>query len=142
MLFRSQRVQYAGMAAEIIGEPGRGPGDLRHQPEQTRIGEQHGKDLHARGQPGQKAVEMGECRIRVGGFGQRFEKRGMVMRAINARQAQVPRGAVVLANGRGNIEFSPHEVYEPALCIAFTVISCNWFGDYVRSKLDQREAKI
>ena len=57
----------------------------------------------------------------------------------------IPGGASwgsMLANGRGNIEFSPHEVYEPALCIAFTVISCNWFGDYVRSKLDQREAKI
>ena len=57
----------------------------------------------------------------------------------------IPGGASwgsMLANGRGNIEFSPHEVYEPALCIAFTVISCNWFGDYVRGKLDQREAKI
>ena len=57
----------------------------------------------------------------------------------------IPGGASwgsMLANGRGNIEFSPHEVYMPALCIAFTVISCNWFGDYVRSKLDQREAKI
>ena len=32
---------------------------------------------------------------------QRFEKRGMVMRDINRRQAQVPRGAVVLENARG-----------------------------------------
>jgi nicotinamide-nucleotide amidase len=32
---------------------------------------------------------------------QRFEKRGMVMRDINRRQAQVPRGAVVLENTRG-----------------------------------------
>ncbi len=32
---------------------------------------------------------------------QRFEKRGMVMRDINRRQAQVPRGAVVLDNTRG-----------------------------------------
>ena len=57
----------------------------------------------------------------------------------------VPGGASwgsMLAAGRGNIEFSPHEVYMPALCIAFTVISCNWFGDYVRVKLDKREAKI
>lgn len=57
----------------------------------------------------------------------------------------VPGGASwgsMLANGRGNIEFSPHEVYLPALCIALTVISCNWFGDYVRNLLDQREAKI
>ncbi len=32
---------------------------------------------------------------------QRFEKRGMVMRDINHRQARVPRGAVVLENTRG-----------------------------------------
>ena len=57
----------------------------------------------------------------------------------------IPGGASwgsMLAAGRGNIEFSPHEVYMPALCIAFTVISCNWFGDYVRTRLDKREAKI
>jgi peptide/nickel transport system permease protein len=57
----------------------------------------------------------------------------------------IPGGASwgsMLANGRGNIEFSPHEVYLPALCIALTVISCNWFGDYVRAKLDKRESKI
>lgn len=57
----------------------------------------------------------------------------------------IPGGASwgsMLANGRGNIEFSPHEVYMPAMCIAGTVISCNWFGDYVRNKLDKREAKI
>ena len=57
----------------------------------------------------------------------------------------VPGGASwgsMLANGRGNIAYSPHEVYMPALCIAFTVISCNWFGDYVRNNLDKREAKI
>jgi peptide/nickel transport system permease protein len=57
----------------------------------------------------------------------------------------VPGGASwgsMLANGRGNIAFSPHEVYLPALCIAFTVIASNWFGDYVRSSLDKREAKI
>lgn len=57
----------------------------------------------------------------------------------------VPGGASwgsMLANGRGNIAFSPHEVYMPAVCIAATVISSNWFGDYVRSRLDLREAKI
>ena len=57
----------------------------------------------------------------------------------------VPGGASwgsMLANGRGNISFSPHEVYLPAFCIALTVISSNWFGDYVRSRLDLREAKI
>jgi ABC-type dipeptide/oligopeptide/nickel transport system permease subunit len=57
----------------------------------------------------------------------------------------IPGGASwgsMLANGRGNIEYSPHEVYLPALFIAFTVISFNWFGDYVRIKLDKRESKI
>jgi ABC-type dipeptide/oligopeptide/nickel transport system permease subunit len=48
----------------------------------------------------------------------------------------------MLANGRGNIAFSPWEVYLPAGAIAMTVISCNWFGDYVRKALDQRESKI
>ena len=47
----------------------------------------------------------------------------------------------MLANGRGNIAFSPWEVYLPAGAIALTVISCNWFGDYVRKALDQRESK-
>lgn len=32
---------------------------------------------------------------------ERFERRGLVMQAINARQAMVPRGAVVLENTRG-----------------------------------------
>ncbi len=57
----------------------------------------------------------------------------------------IPGGASwgsMLANGRGNIEFSPHEVYLPALFIAFTVIAFNWFGDYVRVQLDKRESKI
>lgn len=57
----------------------------------------------------------------------------------------IPGGASwgsMLANGRGNIAFSPHEVYLPAICIAFTVIASNWFGDYVRSSLDKRESKI
>ena len=57
----------------------------------------------------------------------------------------IPGGASwgsMLANGRGNIEYSPHEVYLPALFIAFTVIAFNWFGDFVRIKLDKRESKI
>jgi peptide/nickel transport system permease protein len=57
----------------------------------------------------------------------------------------VPGGASwgsMLANGRGNIAYSPHEVYLPAMAIALTVISCNWFGDYVRRALDKRESKI
>ena len=57
----------------------------------------------------------------------------------------IPGGASwgsMLASGRLNLEFSAHEVYLPSLAIAFTVISTNWFGDYVRNSLDKREAKI
>lgn len=57
----------------------------------------------------------------------------------------IPGGASwgsMLSLGRGYLEFSPQEVYMPAICIALTVISCNYFGDYVRSSLDKREAKI
>ncbi len=57
----------------------------------------------------------------------------------------IPGGASwgsILASGSSNIEFSPHEVYIPAIFIALTVISCNWFGDYVRAQLDKRESKI
>ena len=57
----------------------------------------------------------------------------------------IPGGASwgsMLAIGRNNIEFSPHEVYIPAMFIALTVIACNWFGDYVRATLDKRESKI
>ena len=48
----------------------------------------------------------------------------------------------MLAIGRNNLEFSPWEVYMPALVIAFTVLSVNYFGDYVRANLDKRESKI
>jgi peptide/nickel transport system permease protein len=57
----------------------------------------------------------------------------------------IPGGASwgsMLSSGRLNLEFSAHEVYLPSLAIAFTVISTNWFGDYVRNSLDKREAKI
>jgi peptide/nickel transport system permease protein len=57
----------------------------------------------------------------------------------------IPGGASwgsMLAIGRVNIEFSPHEVYLPVICIALTVISSNYFGDYVRARLDRRESKI
>ena len=57
----------------------------------------------------------------------------------------IPGGASwgsMLSTGRNYLEFSPHEVYMPALAIAFTVISTNYFGDYVRNQLDKRESKI
>lgn len=57
----------------------------------------------------------------------------------------IPGGASwgsMLSNGRGYMEFSPHEVYVPVTVIALTVIACNYFGDYVRTNLDKRESKI
>ena len=57
----------------------------------------------------------------------------------------IPGGASwgsLLAIGRANLEYAPHEVYLPVLCIAFTVISTNYFGDYIRANLDKRESKI
>ena len=57
----------------------------------------------------------------------------------------IPGGASwgsLLAIGRANLEEAPHEVYLPVLCIAFTVISTNYFGDYIRANLDKRESKI
>lgn len=57
----------------------------------------------------------------------------------------IPGGASwgsMISNGRNYLDMSGHEVYMPVLCIAFTVIACNYFGDYVRSALDKREAKI
>ncbi|MEY3505403.1 MAG: hypothetical protein RI898_156 [Actinomycetota bacterium] len=57
----------------------------------------------------------------------------------------VPGGASwgsLLAIGRANLEYSPHEVYIPVACIGFTVISTNYFGDYIRANLDKRESKI
>jgi peptide/nickel transport system permease protein len=57
----------------------------------------------------------------------------------------IPGGASwgsLLAIGRANLEYSPHEVYIPVVCIALTVISTNYFGDYIRANLDKRESKI
>ncbi len=48
----------------------------------------------------------------------------------------------MLAIGRSYLEFSPWETYFPVACIAFTVLSTNYFGDYVRANLDKRESKI
>ena len=57
----------------------------------------------------------------------------------------IPGGASwgsMIAAGRNNLEFSPWEVFVPGACIALTVLSVNYLGDYVRSQLDKRESKI
>ena len=57
----------------------------------------------------------------------------------------IPGGASwgsMIGIGRNNLEFSPWEVYFPGATIALTVLSVNYFGDYVRASLDKRESKI
>ena len=57
----------------------------------------------------------------------------------------IPGGASwgsMVAIGRNNLEYSPWEVYFPGAAIALTVLSVNYFGDYVRASLDKRESKI
>lgn len=48
----------------------------------------------------------------------------------------------MVARVAGNFTFAPHSMYVPVAVIAFTVISCNQVGDYLRSRLDMREGKI
>ena len=48
----------------------------------------------------------------------------------------------ILAAGRNDMEYTPHVVYFPIICIALTVISCNQIGDVIRQSLDRREARI
>jgi peptide/nickel transport system permease protein len=48
----------------------------------------------------------------------------------------------MIARVAGDYEFAPHSLYVPVIVLAFTVISCNQIGDYLRSRLDRREGKI
>lgn len=48
----------------------------------------------------------------------------------------------ILAKNRGEISIIPHTTLIPALAIALTVMSLNYFGDYFREKIDGREARI
>lgn len=48
----------------------------------------------------------------------------------------------MVARGRNDIEFAPHIIILPLICIALTVICCNYLGDVVRKHLDQRQAKL
>jgi peptide/nickel transport system permease protein len=48
----------------------------------------------------------------------------------------------ILAKNRGEISLIPHTALIPALAIALTVMSLNYFGDYFREKIDGREARI
>lgn len=48
----------------------------------------------------------------------------------------------VIGLDRGRIKDSPHIVFLPALLIFFTVLSLNFLGDVVRSRLDVRESAV
>jgi ABC-type dipeptide/oligopeptide/nickel transport system permease subunit len=37
---------------------------------------------------------------------------------------------------------APHTTLVPAVAIALTVMSLNFFGDYLRKRIDNREARI
>jgi peptide/nickel transport system permease protein len=48
----------------------------------------------------------------------------------------------IIAQERGNLNESPHMVFEPAILIFLTVLALNFLGDVVRERLDVREAGI
>jgi len=48
----------------------------------------------------------------------------------------------IIALERGNLNSSPHIVFEPAILIFLTVLALNYLGDVVRARLDVREAGI
>lgn len=48
----------------------------------------------------------------------------------------------IIGADRGHIKESPHIVFEPALLIFLTVLSLNFLGDVVRSRLDVRESLV
>ena len=48
----------------------------------------------------------------------------------------------IIALERGNLNSSPHMVFEPAILIFLTVLALNFLGDVVREQLDVREAGI
>lgn len=48
----------------------------------------------------------------------------------------------ILAKNRGDLSIVPHTTLIPAACIALTVMSLNFFGDFFRSKIDGRESRI
>ena len=48
----------------------------------------------------------------------------------------------MLAKNRGELSIIPHTTLLPAGVIALTVMALNYFGDYVRLRIDDRESKI
>lgn len=48
----------------------------------------------------------------------------------------------MLAKNRGELSLAPHTALIPAAVIAITVASLNYYGEYLRNRIDDREAKI
>ncbi|MFM7829356.1 MAG: ABC transporter permease, partial [Actinomycetota bacterium] len=48
----------------------------------------------------------------------------------------------MLAKNRNELSLTPHATFLPATVIALTVMALNYFGDYVRLRIDDRESRI
>jgi peptide/nickel transport system permease protein len=48
----------------------------------------------------------------------------------------------MLAKNRGELSIIPHTTLLPAAVIALTVMALNYFGDYLRLRIDDRESRI
>jgi peptide/nickel transport system permease protein len=48
----------------------------------------------------------------------------------------------IIATGRGQLQTTPHIVFEPVVCIFLTVLSINYVGDIVRARFDVRESTL
>jgi peptide/nickel transport system permease protein len=48
----------------------------------------------------------------------------------------------MIAGTRSDLQTLPYELFEPILCIFFTVLSLNYLGDIVRSRTDVRESTL
>jgi peptide/nickel transport system permease protein len=57
-------------------------------------------------------------------------------------EPDTPTWGNMIAIGRGLLQTAPHNVFEPALMIFFTVHALNMLGDDVRSKFDVREGGL
>ena len=48
----------------------------------------------------------------------------------------------MIAGTRADLQTLPSLVFEPILCIFFTVLSLNYLGDIVRARFDVRESAL
>ena len=48
----------------------------------------------------------------------------------------------MIASTRSDLQTLPYELFEPILCIFFTVLSLNYLGDIVRARTDVRESTL